>query len=325
MENKWKNPNRREALLAGVGLTGLRAGVAFTGALIPSYALPSSAHNDCDNDLPVAQIDAVFGVNGTVQSGGVLLFDLDRSDVAWTIFGISVDADWGFDTEITFQPLCDSKALVKWEFCLLDKEVNPVWNALRTGNLSPNVSRINALHNHFIEISPEAKFMHGTAIGDPVAIAKVLYQALKNNSGQPFESTPPGNTNLPNAQITSIIGGASTISGKVLTVDVDRRDRFQELGVPLEPASQLESNFHFQSTGGGNAIVDAEFVLEPNEVDVVAETITSNGFQITAVHNHELFIEPRLYYLHSAATGDPLALARIIRQALNHTDSKFNS
>jgi uncharacterized protein DUF1259 len=72
-------------------------------------------------------------------------------------WGISVEADWGFDSEITFQPICGGKALVKWEFCLLDKEVNPVWNALRMKNLQPKFSRINALHNHFIEVMPEVK------------------------------------------------------------------------------------------------------------------------------------------------------------------------
>ncbi|MFL6351413.1 MAG: DUF1259 domain-containing protein [Bryobacteraceae bacterium] len=175
-------------------------------------------------------------------------------------------------------------------------------------------TRVNALHNHFIGISPEVKFMHGTAIGDPVTIAQALYGALKNNSGQPFASSPPLETQLPNPQITQIIGGTSMISGRVLTVDVERKERFEELNVPLEPASQIESNFHFQAVGGGAAIVNAEFVLRPNEVDVVAETISSNTFQISAVHNHELFIKPRLYYLHSGATGGPIFLAQVIRQ-----------
>jgi uncharacterized protein DUF1259 len=320
MDIKWSKPSRREALLAGAGLTGLRAGMMLAGGLVP--AVYASAHGGCNSDLPVSQINGVFGVDGTPQPGGVLLFDFGRSDQMWTIFGVSVDADWGFDSEITFQPLCDSKALVKWEFCLLDDEVNPVWNALRSCNLFPKVTRVNALHNHFIDVLPEVKFLHGTAIGDAVAIAQALFQALKNNSGQPFQASPPQDTHLPNDQITEIIGGMSMISGKVLTVDVDRKEKIEELKVPLEPASQLESNFHFQTIGGNDAIVNAEFVLRPFEVDVVAETISSNGFKISAVHNHELFIKPRIYYLHSGASGDPISLAQVIRQALNQTNSK---
>jgi hypothetical protein len=323
MDNKWNKPNRREALLAGAGLTGLRAGIALAGGLVP--AAYASADNRCDSDLPISQINGIFGVDGTPQPGGVLLFDFGRSDVMWTILGISVDPDWGFDTEITFQPLCGSKAIVKWEFCLLDKEVNPVWNALTCGALAPNLTRLNALHNHFIEVSPEVKFLHGTAVGDPVAIAKILYEALKDHSGQPFQSSPPEDTHLPNEQITNIIGGTSMISGKVLTVHVERKEKFEELNVPLEPASQLESNFHFQNIGEGGAILNAELVLRPDEVDVVAETISSRGFIIMAVHNHELFIKPRLYYLHSGATGDPISLAGVIREALNHTNSKLKS
>jgi Domain of Unknown Function (DUF1259) len=44
-----------------------------------------------------------------------------------------------------------------------------------------------------------------------------------------------------------------------------------------------------------------------------------------AVHNHELFEEPDLYYQHAFNTGDPLALATAIRAALNNTDSEFKS
>jgi hypothetical protein len=308
--------SRRQALLA-------TAGAAATLFRTPAFADDVSSNWHCDNDpLPVSEINSVFGVEGSLQPGGVLLFDLGRTDVPWTIMGISVDPDWGFDTEITFQPLCNDRAVVKWEMCLLDKEVNPVWDALRKERLWPAGSRLNALHNHFIDVSPEVKFLHGSAIGSPVAIAHALYRALKDNSRQPFESSPPQNTHLPNKLITDIIGGSSMVSSVVLTVDVERKEHFEENGVHLEPASQLESNFHFQKISTG-AIVDAEFVLRPDEVDRVAEIMSANGFLISAVHNHELFIRPRLYYLHSIATGEPLHLARIIRSALEQTNSKL--
>lgn len=327
MAMKSANLSRRQALLATAGLVTVPAGkaLAYSGMSPHTQAASSSEMGNCGETLPVSELNAVFGVDGTPEDGGVLLFDLGRSDQSWTVFGVSVDADWGFDTEITFQPLCGQKALVKYEFCLLDKEVNPVWQALRAQNLQPSVSRINALHNHFIEISPEAKFMHGTATGDPVSIAKALHSVLKNNTGQPFESSPAGNTGLPNDQITKIIGGMSMISGPVLTIDVDRKDRFTELHVRLEPASQMHSMASFQKTSGSNAIAMAEVAVLPTEVDPVAESLSSNGFQITAIHNHELFIEPRLYWLHGVTTGDAITLARSIRNALNHTDSSFES
>jgi len=320
MDSESKNLNRRQALLTGAGVMGLRAGVALLAGAAPSLASNSSS-KECGESLPVSALNSVFGVDGKLQPGGVLLYDFGRTDFQATIFDIPVDPDWGFDTEITFQPLC-GRALVKWEMCLLDKEVNPVLKGLVKANLQPPETVANAIHNHFLEVTPKVKFLHGTAIGDPVAIARDLYHALRYNSNQPFESSPPQHTGLPNDQITKIIGGDSMISGKVLSVEVERRETFSELGVRLEPASQLESKFYFQKIGDKNAALDSEFVLRSFEVGRVVRELLEHDFKITAIHNHELFIEPRLYYMHCFATGQPLALARVVSEALERGNFK---
>jgi hypothetical protein len=85
----------------------------------------------------------------------------------------------------------------------------------------------------------------------------------------------------------------------------------------------LEWTFNFQSIGGGRVAMAGEFIVLPQEADVVARSLRSSGLFVTALHNHELFIEPNFYYLHTFATGDPIARARAIREALNHTHSKF--
>jgi hypothetical protein len=321
MDAGSKNLNRREALLAGAGVTGLRAGAAILAGTTVSAASESNS-GGCKESLPVSQLNAVFGVDGEPQPGGVLLYDFGRSDFQASIFDIAVDPDWGFDTEITFQPLC-GRALVKWELCLLDDEVNPVLHGLLAASLQPAETVANAIHNHFLEVTPKVKFLHGTAIGDPVKIARGLYDALRIHSNQPFESSPPQNTGLPNEQMTDIIGGTGMISGKVLSVTVERKERFKELGIRLEPASQLESKFSFQKIGSNNAAVDAEFVLRNFEVGRVLRKLISSAVKATALHNHELFIEPELYYLHTFATGAPLGLARIVREALQLGNFKF--
>jgi hypothetical protein len=322
MDGESKNPNRREALISGVGAMGLRAAAGLLTGAAAATASESDRDRCKEESLPVSQLNAVFGVDGKLQPGGVLLFDFGRTDFQATIFDISVDADWGFDTEITFQPLC-GRALVKWEMCLKDDEVNPVLHGLLAANLRPIETLANAIHNHFLEISPRVKFLHGTAIGDPVGIARGLYTALRQHSNQPFESSPPEDTGLPNEQITDIIGGTSMISGKVLSVDVERKENFRELGVHVEPASQLESKFNFQKIGTNNAALDAEFVLRNFEVGRVVRKLLNSAVKATAIHNHELFIEPKLYYLHAFATGAPLGLARIVRAALELGNFKF--
>jgi hypothetical protein len=261
---------------------------------------------------------------GEMEEGGVLFFDLDRSDLNPTIYGTSVETDIGFDSEIGFQPL-EGGAFVKYEFCLLDREVNPLMEALFNAPLNPAINVVTALHNHFLETNPKVKFLHGAVIGDPVAIAKILKNALSKNTGQPFEASQQGNTGLPNEKIADIIGGMQMISGNVLAVEVQRKETIRELGIVVRPSNHVHSLFSFQSLGTSQAACVAEFILLPSEVDTVARIMRANAFYVTAIHNHELFVEPHVYYLHAFNVGNPTTQAQTIRKALNHTNSKFES
>jgi hypothetical protein len=307
------HPNRRLALR--------NMGVALVGAALVVKGGSAWAQNSQGDTLPVGAIQSAMHVSGRYEQG-VLTFDLDRSDLKpISILGVELEPDMGFDTEISFQAI-QGGAIVKYEMCLLDKEVTPVLDALFAASLEPKKATLTALHNHFLMPKPEVKFLHGAAIGDPVSIAGALYQALKK-SAQPFDPPqPPGQTGLPNQQIANILHGTPRVSGKVLSVDVERTDQISDLGVTLKSAMQVENVFLFQSIGQGKAAADAEFIMIPSEVDAVARTLRANSFTVMAEHNHELFENPKVYYLHAFKTGDPLDLARGLRKALDQTNSQ---
>jgi hypothetical protein len=325
--------SRREALLASIGAVSALAALASQAPSASAEAAPASASNRQDDPdrrrhdrdhpdwRPVA---AVFNQEPNVQPGDVLLVDLPRSDFQTTLFGVPVLPDLATDSMITFQRT-DDGAIVKWEFALLDSEVEPVLDALLREGLRPATTTLNALHNHWIKVTPEVKFLHGTARGDALTIARALREAL-SHSATPFNPTePPGQTGLPNDQIAQTVGGTGMVEDHVLVVDVERRETIRELGVRLEPAMEVESEVVFQSIGGGQAAVAAEIVVLAEEADTVARTLRAGGLFVTALHNHELVIEPRLYYLHAFGIGAPLDLARSVRAALNHTKSRFES
>ncbi len=316
MDNQDKQITRREVLIAStVGMVSL---ASKTAPVFAQQSQASSVEIDA-TDQVWKEVAAVFGVQGTVESGNVLLIDLPRTEIHPVAFGIPLHTEIGFDTEITFQH-AGTISIVKYEFILLDNEVMPVLKALFAQNLQPSTTVLNALHNHFIELTPKIKFLHGTSIGDPVKIAHALREVL-SHSGQRFVSSSPGNTGLPDKEIEKVIGGVGTTSGGVLSITVERKEKFRELGIALESSMQLEAMFNFQSIGKEQAVVIAEFVLLPSEVDAVARTLQGHGFSIMALHNHELFIQPTLYYLHSFHTGSSLILAQAIRNTLNKTNS----
>jgi len=79
---------------------------------------------------------------------------------------------------------------------------------------------------------------------------------------------------------------------------------------------------NFQPAGEGQAAITGDFVLISTEVNPVAQTLRKAGIDVMALHNHHLGEDPRLFYMHFFATGDPAQLAQGLRTAIDQTNSK---
>jgi hypothetical protein len=77
---------------------------------------------------------------------------------------------------------------------------------------------------------------------------------------------------------------------------------------------------NFQPTGPGRAAVTGDFVLVASEVNPVIRALRAHGIEVTALHNHMLNEEPRLFFMHFWANGDAQALAAGLGAALKQTN-----
>jgi len=78
---------------------------------------------------------------------------------------------------------------------------------------------------------------------------------------------------------------------------------------------------NFQPTGASTAAITGDFALTGNEVEAVAQALRANGIEVTAMHQHHIGEDPRLFYMHFWANDDPAKLARGLRAALDQTNS----
>jgi Domain of Unknown Function (DUF1259) len=90
------------------------------------------------------------------------------------------------------------------------------------------------------------------------------------------------------------------------------KDHGMEVPEPMGSAIAI----NFQGTGGGKAAITGDFVLTADEVNPVLKALRSNGIEVTAIHNHMLKDEPRLFFMHFWSHDDPLKLAKGLRAAL---------
>src|SRR5216683_6364563 len=68
---------------------------------------------------------------------------------------------------------------------------------------------------------------------------------------------------------------------------------------------------------GGNDVMMGDLVLLEDEVNPVMSALLSNGLEVTALHNHFFFDQPRIFYMHVHGHGKAEELARMAKPAVD--------
>ncbi len=83
-------------------------------------------------------------------------------------------------------------------------------------------------------------------------------------------------------------------------------------GMPLDPVAGLGSWAACKATEHG-AMVMGDTVVFEDEVDAAIDAVFAGGLEITALHNHFHFDEPKVYFMHIAGQGEPRRLAAAVK------------
>src|SRR5947209_14578044 len=85
----------------------------------------------------------------------------------------------------------------------------------------------------------------------------------------------------------------------------------------MPPFMGLTSWAAFMPGMSGEAMVMGDLTLMQDEVNPVMSAALDNGLQVTALHNHFFFDEPKVYFMHIGGEGDTATLAKGVRAALD--------
>src|SRR5260370_1125601 len=85
----------------------------------------------------------------------------------------------------------------------------------------------------------------------------------------------------------------------------------------MPPFMGLTSWAAFMTGMKGEAMVMGDLVLMQDEINPVMSAALDNGLQVTALHNHFLFDEPKVYFMHIGGEGSLETLATGVRKALD--------
>ena len=105
--------------------------------------------------------------------------------------------------------------------------------------------------------------------------------------------------------------------GDVLKFSFPRSDLSVAIGgVTLKPALALGGWLAFKQTMNGQAMAMGDLVLTESEISPVMLALQAGGIEPTALHNHLLNESPHVMYMHVAAHGDAVKIARAVHDAL---------
>ncbi|GHO63320.1 hypothetical protein KSC_022120 [Ktedonobacter sp. SOSP1-52] len=264
------------------------------------------------------QVDQAMGKAGAKQPGGVYKYSFPRTDLDVILSDVSLKAPFALGTHVEFLPM-GSRAMVMGDLVLTEDEVNGVITKLQQEGIEQT-----ALHNHLFGETPRIMYLHIGGQGDPVKLARGIHGALaqtKTPLTTAASSGQPQPIDLDTKQLDATLKSHGKATSGVYQYSIPRAEKITADGMDIPPAMGTATAINFQPTGAGKAAITGDFVLLAREVNPVIKALREYGIEVTALHNHMLTENPRLFYLHFWGNDDASKLAQGLRAALDQTRS----
>src|SRR3954466_14967943 len=119
-------------------------------------------------------------------------------------------------------------------------------------------------------------------------------------------------------QVLTSLGRTGDYKAAVLKVNIPRNDVSVTVANVKTPTPFGFGGWVAMTKGtGGMNVMMGDLVLTQDEVNPVMSALLANGLEVTALHNHFFWDEPRMYFMHVHGHGTPADLARKVKPAID--------
>ena len=119
-------------------------------------------------------------------------------------------------------------------------------------------------------------------------------------------------------QVLKIVGKAGDYKANVLKVNVPRNDLHVTIaGYPVPTPFGFGGWFAMTKGDGGEDVLMGDLVLTQDEVNPVMSALLDHGLEVTALHNHFFWDEPRVFFMHIHGHGKAIDLANQVKPAID--------
>jgi hypothetical protein len=118
--------------------------------------------------------------------------------------------------------------------------------------------------------------------------------------------------------VLKALGKQGDYKANVLKVNIPRNDLSVTVANVKTPTPFGFGGWIAMTKGaGGMDVMMGDLVLTENEVNPVMSALLDNGLEVTALHNHFFWDQPRMFYMHVHGHGTPAELARKVKPAID--------
>lgn len=119
-------------------------------------------------------------------------------------------------------------------------------------------------------------------------------------------------------QVLKIVGKQGDYKANVLKVNIPRNDLHMKIADYSVPTPFGFGGWFAMTKGdGGEDVLMGDLVLTQDEVNPVMSALLDHGLEVTALHNHFFWDEPRVFFMHIHGHGKAIDLANQIKPAVD--------
>jgi len=119
-------------------------------------------------------------------------------------------------------------------------------------------------------------------------------------------------------QVLKIVGKTGDYKSNVLKINVPRNDLHVKIaGYAVPTPFGFGGWFAMTKGDGGEEVMMGDLVLTQDEVNPVMSALLEHGLEVTALHNHFFWEDPRVFFMHIHGHGKAVDLANQIKPALD--------
>jgi hypothetical protein len=119
-------------------------------------------------------------------------------------------------------------------------------------------------------------------------------------------------------QVLTTLGKQGDFKDNVLKVNIPRNDvAVTVAGITTPTPFGFGGWVALTKGSGGHDVLMGDLVLLEDEVNPVMSALLDHGFDVTALHNHFFWDQPRMFYMHVHGHGTSSELAANLRPALD--------